>query len=159
MGFGLGSAKHEVQEQSLFSPSSIAAKAYFGISANKYFSGEISFGFLGIYSKSAGSYTVFSTSGSVLGYIPLGERVRLLGKGGGFQWKLEQGEDDSGKEVAPIEGVDLMYGVGLEFRLKSGSNIRIEWENYKNVGEQENNNDFKGDIKFFSIGVNSPLGS
>lgn len=157
-GFGAGMARHEVPEQAVFIPGSFAAKAYLGISVNKYFSGEISHALLGIYSKPVGSYTVFGTSGSVLGYLPLGESVRLHGKGGIFQWELRQGEDENGNEIAPIEGNDFMYGIGIEFNLKSGSNIRIEWETYKNVGEQDNNNAFKGDIKFFSIGVNFPLG-
>lgn len=158
LGFGAGYTIHDVPEETPFGTLSFGIKGYLGVSLNKYLSGEISFGLLGIYSKPAGSYTVSGTSGSVQGYLPLGKSVRLLGKGGIFQWELDQGEDENGNAIDPIEGIDFMYGVGIEFNLRSGSNIRIEWETYKNVGEQENNNAFKGDITFFSIGVNFPLG-
>ena len=84
-----------------------------------------------------------------LGAVPVGERFELIAKAGLFVWEVRIETDDldcsdfgSGficffEEDEIDDGVDLAYGVGVQYRVRDRWKVRGEFEQFKDVGESD----------------------
>ena len=85
----------------------------------------------------------YAFSGFVVGFLPLGP-VDAFAKVGGFQWNQEL--KAPGLTSEDVDGTDLAYGVGVQFRLLS-LGIRAEYELF------DVKDDFYKDTTLVSLGV------
>jgi len=111
------------------------------------FSGTDSF--LGVTSAS------FETSGltaALVGTMPVGQNVGLMGKLGLFHWNLDVNASSSvfGSGSESASGTDLTFGLGLKFDLSKATGVRMEWERFKDVGDK--NTTGQSDVDLFSVG-------
>ena len=86
------------------------------------------------------------------GMLPVSERFGLFGKVGVFRWDLEVRADVFGQSAAvEDDGIGLTYGFGAKVKVTENVGIRVEWEQFPDVG----NNDTTGedDLSLLSAGV------
>ncbi len=101
-----------------------------------------------------------------VGTLPISENFSLLGKLGAFSWSLDYkctAVSGTLSCLAPSNrsayGTDLSFGVGLSYAITKQWNLRMEYERFKDVGDQnatrgiDNGKTGQSDIDLLSIGV------
>lgn len=76
---------------------------------------------------------------ALLGFLPVGQAVNLLGKVGLFRWDVDVTASSSslGSGSLSESGIDLMFGFGASFNVGKTTAIRIEWERFTDVGDED----------------------
>lgn len=127
---------------------------------------------------SGGSTDVFRGEGSAKGWSVAGigtamvsDSFGVFGKLGAFRWdfdmKCSVATNATGTAacIAPANrsasGTDLTYGLGLKYNLTKQTSLRVEWEQFKDVGSKFNATGTSGtsqaDISLISIGIQYKL--
>ena len=129
-------------------------KIFGGYQATKNFGIEVSFVDYGkttvvpiSFRREASGFGVVGT-----GTLPVSERFGLLGKVGLFHWDAKFW-GRFGELLGPLShyGTDLTYGLGATVKMTEHVGIRVEWEQFENVGDSEF---FEGeDLRLLSAGV------
>jgi hypothetical protein len=141
--------------------SDTAFKAYAGYQFNKYFAAEIGYADLGKVEPtgSAGGLTAGATIEAkaffveAVGMLPLTHGLSILGRVGAARWDVDvQGTG----AAAPLgsesdDGIDLVYGAGLQWMFAKNFGLRAEYEVYDNVGDEETTGE--STIHMYSLGV------
>lgn len=74
---------------------------------------------------------------ALVGFLPVGNTVNLLGKVGLFLWDVDASVSTSiGSGSASESGTDLMFGFGASFDIGKTAAVRIEWERFTDVGDE-----------------------
>lgn len=75
---------------------------------------------------------------ALLGFLPVGQAVNLMGKVGLFRWDVDLSASSSslGSGSVSESGIDLMFGFGASFDIGNTTAIRIEWERFTDVGDE-----------------------
>lgn len=76
---------------------------------------------------------------ALAGFLPVGNTVNLLGKVGLFLWDLDASASSSvfGSGSTNESGTDLMFGLGASFDIGKTIAVRIEWERFADVGDED----------------------
>jgi OOP family OmpA-OmpF porin len=115
-----------------FSPNAAVEFGYLDLGEAKM-SGNDSF--LGVTSLSweASGFNV-----ALVGFLPTGNTVNLLGKVGLFLWDMDFSGNSSvfGPDSLSESGTDLMFGFGASFDIGKTTAVRIEWERFTDVGDE-----------------------
>ena len=84
--------------------------------------------------------------------LPLGERLRLLGKLGAHSWRTDVTTLDSeGSSSRSKSGIDALVGFGLDVHLGGRTSLRAEWARYADIVGDE--------VDMASIGISIGLGA
>lgn len=154
IGGGLGVARDND-----FDDSEPAGKFFGGYRVGKNFAAEASAAYLGTFGSgtlgigNGGEFSKYSLSLQAVGILPIGQRVELLGKLGLSFWQVDADETctvSAGRQVCVDDGtfddgVDAVFGVGVQYQFGNRWSGRVEWERYTDVGED--------DLDLLSIGV------
>ena len=84
-------------------------------------------------------------TGSLLATYPVQEKIKLFGKAGIFKQKSNDTNSNYTDNIKPV------YGLGADYEIAEGIAIRGEWENYKDISSE--NNDETSDIQMLSLGM------
>lgn len=69
---------------------------------------------------------------SVLGFLPLSERVELYGRFGVAHWEMESHLTVAGVKLSDkLSGNDLTYGAGIAYELLSGLDVLADYQRIK----------------------------
>lgn len=76
---------------------------------------------------------------AVVGSFPVTERFTLMGKAGFFRWEVDYSEFTSsfGSYSASETGFDPMFGIGGAFNFSEKLGIRVEYEKFLDVGDED----------------------
>jgi OOP family OmpA-OmpF porin len=87
---------------------------------------------------------------ALVGFLPVGNTVNLMGKVGFFRWDLDVNASSSvfGSGSASDSGTDLMFGLGASFDIGKTTAVRIEWEQFTDVGDIDG-----GDVDLLSASL------
>jgi OmpA-OmpF porin, OOP family len=90
---------------------------------------------------------------AAVGSIPIAERFALLGKVGLFRWDVDVRASSSvfGTGSVSKTGTDLMFGLGGSMNLGRNLAVRVEWERFNDVGDE--NVTGEGDIDLLSASI------
>jgi len=128
--------------------STSAYKVFGGYQINKYFGTEITYLHLGDYNLSSGvsSITLSGYGISLLGALPVGNGVSLLGRLG----------ENRMRETLNSTGVSdntssPSFGVGLKYDFNSNFSVRAEAERFLRLGSD--NNTVSNDSSLYTVGV------
>ena len=93
---------------------------------------------------------------SVVGSMPVSKEFSVLGRLGMFRWDLKSSNDGveagvpfSGSEKAT--GIDLTYGLGVQYNFSKVVGARFEWQKFKDVGDQDKTG--QSDVDLISLGL------
>lgn len=87
-----------------------------------------------------------------VGSIPLGQSASLLGKVGLFNWSVDAAIDTSiGSASEDDSGTDLMFGFGAMFNMSRDIALRLEWERFSDVGDDDTTG--KSDVDMLSASI------
>jgi len=83
----------------------------------------------------------FEVSGfnfAVVGSFPVGERFGLMAKAGFFRWDMDLNVSSSvfGSGSASETGFDPMFGIGGLFNISEKLGVRVEYEKFLDVGDE-----------------------
>ena len=122
-------------------------KIFGGYQFNPYFAFEVAYLDLGEAKASGtdsflGSATAtIEASGfnfAVVGSFPVGERFGLLAKAGLFRWDLDASVNTSIVSGSLNEtGFDPMFGIGGSFNISEKFGVRVEYEKFLDVGDDD----------------------
>lgn len=146
VGIGVGQTKLDVSSADTGDPdklddSDTGIKVFGGVKINPNFA--IEFGYINMgegvatfNGPPAVSITAESSSlfAAVMGIIPIDKQFEFFGKLGFHFWQSDftlSGVSGSGDG----DGTDLMYGIGLAYNITPTVSVRVEYENYTNVGD------------------------
>ena len=97
-----------------------------------------------------------------VGTAMVSDNFGVFGKLGAFSWDLDykcSAVSGAAVCVAPTNrsasGTDLTYGVGLKYNLTKQTSLRVEWEQFKDVGNDATGG--KGDIDLITVGIQYKL--
>jgi OOP family OmpA-OmpF porin len=98
----------------------------------------------------------WETSGftvALAGFIPVSQNFAFMGKVGLFNWDLDVNVSSSvfGSGSDTSSGTDLTYGLGLKFDMSKTTGVRVEWERFKDVGDD--NSTGQSDVDLLSVGL------
>lgn len=98
------------------------------------------------------SWETTGLTAALVGSMPVGQNVGLIGKLGLFNWDLDLNVSSSvfGSGSESASGTDLTFGLGLKVDLSKMTGIRVEWERFKDVGD--NNTTGQSDVDLLSVG-------
>jgi OOP family OmpA-OmpF porin len=75
---------------------------------------------------------------AVVGSFPVGERFNLMGKAGFFRWDLDASVNTSIVSGSLNEsGFDPMFGIGGSFNITKKFGVRVEYEKFLDVGDED----------------------
>lgn len=111
-------------------------KAFGGYRFNDWVGAQAGYVNLGEFDaeEGPGSVEIDGYEASVVGRVPVNPDFYLLGKAGLYVWDLSVNNLPGVKEEDGTEG---LVGIGGEFLLPSRIGLRVEWEKYANVGEED----------------------
>lgn len=96
--------------------------------------------------------TGFNIAG--VGSVPVSSNFSLLGKIGLFLWDIDTRLGTSiGSASESDSGTDLMFGVGAAFEFTKGTALRVEWERFSDVGDEDTTGESDVDLLSASIVV------
>lgn len=157
IGFGIGQSKFKGACDGLLpgttcDDSDTAGKFLGGYQFSKNFDLEIAYADLGqTKATSPAGTTTLGTKGfevAGVGMLPLGGGFSALARAGLFSWKVDlKGATGS----ADASGTDLTYGFGVKFDFNRDFSGRVEWQRYKDVGDQ--NKTGQGNIDFIGASL------
>jgi len=145
-GFGQSSLDISDQDADSVDDTDTSFKLFAGISPNPNFALELGYADLGEYSAHYPSYdetdraeadAFFATA---IFLATLTDHVSLLGKIGFADWHVDCSVDLTawGTRLSASgdgNGIDLIYGIGINLKAMDQLSIRAEWERYKDVGD------------------------
>jgi OOP family OmpA-OmpF porin len=86
------------------------------------------------------------------------DTLGVFGKLGAFNWELDytcgKVSGTGGACTTPSaspSGTDLVYGIGMKYDFTKQTGLRVEWEQYKNIGDK--NVTGEGDVDLISVGI------
>jgi OOP family OmpA-OmpF porin len=93
---------------------------------------------------------------TLVGSLPVSNEFAVLGRIGMFRWDVDASGSASGAGVSvgvseSDNGVDLTYGVGAQYDFTKNAGVRVEWERFKDVGNQ--NTTGQSDIDLLSLSI------
>lgn len=132
LGFNIGTADDAVLDET-----DSAYKISLAFNGNQNLGLELAYVDLGEYA--AGTLEQSGLAFNLLGYLPVGNSLALLGKLGLFDWQV----DFLGVNVD--EGTDLTYGLGLQLDFAPQLAARVEWEEFTDISG--------GDVSLLSAGI------
>jgi OOP family OmpA-OmpF porin len=87
-----------------------------------------------------------------VGTVPLADKFSAYGKLGFFRWDLDAAVAVSGLSGSLSEnGTDLTYGIGVKYDIAKNIGARLEWQRYKDIGNEATIG--KTDVDVLSIGI------
>ena len=93
-----------------------------------------------------------------VGTAMVGDNLGVFGKLGAFSWDLDytcgKVSGTGGACTTPSaspSGTDLTYGVGLKYNFTKQTSLRVEWEQFKNVGDKNKTGESDVDLIFVGI--------
>lgn len=95
-----------------------------------------------------------------VGTAMVGDTFGVFGKIGTFRWDLDQkcsftggggGTGCTAPANRSASGTDLTYGVGLKYNLTEQTGLRLEWEQFKDVGNASTTG--QADVDLISLGI------
>jgi len=133
---------------------------YFGIEASYVDFGEAEFDtnvdVLGV--PVSGDFKLEATGGSLAatGTWPFAERFGVFGKVGALYWNAEiEGKVSASGVSSSLDeddnGVSVMFGAGGKFDITEHLSLRVEWERYDSVGDEDKTGE--ADIDLISGGL------
>ena len=166
--YGLGCDDPGINCSSTVEDKDTAFKVFAGYRINKFLSVEglyLDFGKPTSKASLTDGFDTISLSASfeasglgvaAVGFVPISDAVSLLAKLGLFRWKLETKATLSDTAFATsatssdsASGSDAMYGIGLEFPAGEQWIVRMEWEQFKDIGDE--NETGQSDFDLMSI--------
>ena len=100
---------------------------------------------LGIPVTATGEATGFNVS--LVGMMPVGATSNLTGRIGLFRWDSDVSGTAAGIPVSVSDsGTDLAFGVGASFGIGKNAALRIEWERFQDIGDED-------DVDLLSLGI------
>lgn len=136
------------------------AKIFLGYQFNKNFAVEGGYVDLGK-AKASGTISGSPASGeakadtwqlSAVGIWPMANNFSLLGKIGVHRWDLDTQGSAFGVTVsASDKGTDLTFGFGAGYEFNKNLGLRVEWERFRNVGEEDTTG--KSHVDLLSVGL------
>ncbi|HKQ25592.1 MAG TPA: outer membrane beta-barrel protein [Burkholderiales bacterium] len=90
---------------------------------------------------------------ALVGSIPLGERFELMAKAGIFRWDLDVSATSSvfGSGSDSETGFDPMFGIGAAFNFSKNLGLRVEYEKFLDVGDEDTTGE--SDVDFLSASI------
>lgn len=75
---------------------------------------------------------------ALTGAVPLGEKFSLIGRVGIYSWDAD-GSGSAGAVTisADDDGTDMVYGIGGQYDFTDRLGLRIEWEHYDDVADDD----------------------
>lgn len=106
--------------------------------------------------KAEASAKAWSVAG--VGTAMVGNNLGVFGKLGAFNWELNYtcgkvsgtGNACTTPSASP-SGTDWFYGIGMKYDFTKQTALRVEWEQYKNIGDK--NKTGESDLDLISVGV------
>ena len=148
IGFGFGQSSLDISDPSAdrIDDTDTSLKIFGGTNINPNFAvkfGYIDFGEFNAHyplydeNDSAEGSAFFATA---IGLANLTEQLSLLGKVGFNFWNVDYSANATilGTPISASgdgTGIDLLYGIGINFKATDQISIRAEWEQYKDVGD------------------------
>ena len=87
-----------------------------------------------------------------VGTLPLADKFSAYGKLGFFRWDVDASATIGGLSASLSEnGTDLTYGIGLKYDFAKNIGARLEWQRYKDLGNNATTG--KSDVDLVSIGI------
>ncbi|MBL4622396.1 MAG: outer membrane beta-barrel protein [Immundisolibacteraceae bacterium] len=75
---------------------------------------------------------------SLTGTLPLTEQLSLLGRVGMYRWDANGSASLGAVSVsANDDGTDLTYGVGIQYSFTDHLGLRVEWERFEEVADDD----------------------
>jgi OOP family OmpA-OmpF porin len=133
LGMGLNQLKIETEDGfELFDEQSTAWRVFGGYRLNRFIAFQVGWIDGGSAGESFGNveYRVESRAleGSVLGILPIGERVQVFGRASQFKWKLkERLQDATTRLEAESDGSEFGWGAGAGVFV-DGALVRLEYQ-------------------------------
>jgi len=120
--------------------SDTAFKVFGGYGFSRHFAVEFGYADLGAFTARDPSGAVDIESSAIfaelVGSTKVHDRVDVFGKVGVAYWDTELDSIDSGVSSSGDDnGLDPVVGLGFDFRVGERLGVRLEWEQYQNVGE------------------------
>jgi len=151
IGASVGQSNVDIDLGYQFDEDDVGFKVIAGIRPLDWLGFEASYVDLGKPKDDSGGASVesegYAFSGFVVGFLPLGP-VDAFAKVGGVKWNQEL--KYSGLTSEDIDGTDLAYGVGVQFRLLS-LGVRAEYEVFDPQGDDFD--DLYDSMTLLSVGV------
>lgn len=93
---------------------------------------------------------------TVIGSLPVSNEFAFLGRIGLFHWDLDVSATASGGGVSVSQsdsasGTDLTFGVGAQYDFSKSTGVRLEWERFQDVGDE--NTTGKSDVDLLSVSL------
>jgi OOP family OmpA-OmpF porin len=89
---------------------------------------------------------------SLLGVLPVGDQFSVFGKAGAAHWNVDDHFSVGGLSASPsADGNDWSYGVGAQYDFTRNVGGRLEWQRFKNVGDEDDTG--RSDLDLFSMNV------
>ena len=115
-----------------FSPNAAVEFGYLDLGEAKMSGTDSIFGAVSLGWETTGFNVAF------VGFLPVGNSVNLLGKFGLFMWDQDVNASINSLSGSSSEsGTDMMFGLGASFDIGQTTAIRIEWERFMDVGEND----------------------
>lgn len=95
-----------------------------------------------------GDWKVSGLTISLAGNLPLGKEFSLTGRAGMFLWSVDL-DGAGGSESA--SGTGLSYGIGLQYDFTKTTGLRLDWERFADVGDEDKTG--QSDIDLLSAGL------
>lgn len=87
-----------------------------------------------------------------VGTLPLANNFSLFGKAGIHSWDADAGVTALGvTDKVSDKGTDLTFGFGAGYEFSKNLGVRVEWERFRNVGENDTTG--KSDVDLISVGL------
>ncbi len=87
-----------------------------------------------------------------VGMLPLANNFSLFGKAGVHRWDLDvRGRAGGATATASDDGTDFTFGIGAGYDFTKNLGLRVEWERFRDVGEQ--NTTGKSHVDLLSVGL------
>ncbi len=137
-----------------------AWKIFGGYQFNRYIGAEIGYVDLG---KVTANGTILGVPVSAnikakgfealaVGTLPINEQFAAYGKAGFFRWDVDASAVVGGVAVAASEkGTDLTYGIGLKYNFTKNLAVRVEYQRYKDLGDE--NTTGKSNVDVIGVGL------
>lgn len=140
-------------------------KLFGGYQFNKYLGAELGYVDLG---KATASGTILGVAVSAtakakgweflgVGTLPIADKFSVYGKAGLFRWDVDVSATGVVPGFAPVavgasdKGTDFTYGIGLKYDFTKSIGARVEWQRYKDVGNDATTG--KSDVDLLSLGI------
>lgn len=93
---------------------------------------------------------------SLVGSLPVSNEFSLLGRIGLFHWDLDVSASASGGGFSAsasdsASGTDLTFGVGAQYDFSKTAGVRVEWERFQDVGDE--NTTGQSDVDLLSLSL------